>query len=85
MKIKNVFFYLLLCIMLSGCIESTALLGPSITAGATGNVQSAGLSYGTNVYIKKKTGKTTAQNLRGFLKKYIKIKKEELSLSNKVL
>ena len=76
---------MLLSVILNSCIESTALLSPAITAGATGNIQSAGFSYGTNVFIEKKTGKTTSQNLKDFLKKHIKIKREELNLDNKIL
>ena len=75
MKFKHLCFYTLLCLALNGCMNSTALLSPAITAGATGNMQSAGLSFGTNVFIEKKTGKTSAQNLKNFLLKNRKIRK----------
>ena len=45
LKISFVFFSL---IFLSGCFQSTALLGPSMTVATTGNVLQAGLQYGAN-------------------------------------
>jgi len=44
---------------LTGCFQSTALLGPGITLVSTGNVTQAGLQYGANEVIKKETGKDT--------------------------
>ena len=42
---------------MSGCIQSTALLGPGFTLATTGNVMQAGLQYGANTAIKNETGK----------------------------
>ena len=53
-KIINGLF--LLC-FLNGCVQSTALLGPAITIGTTGNVVQAGVQLGTNHAIKHETGK----------------------------
>ena len=39
-------------IFLSGCLQTTALLGPGLTVVTTGNVFQAGLQYGTNTAIK---------------------------------
>ena len=61
LKISFVFFSL---IFLSGCFQSTALLGPSITVATTGNVLQAGLQYGANTAIKKETGKNTLEHLQ---------------------
>ena len=57
MKYLKIFFLILISISLSGCIQSTALLGPGITFATTGNVMQAGLQYGANKAIKKETGK----------------------------
>ena len=51
---------------MGGCVESTALLGPGITVGATGNVYQAGLSYGTNQLVKEVTGKDTTSHIKNF-------------------
>ena len=42
---------------LNGCVQNTALLGPAITIGTTGNIVEAGLKLGTNHVIKQETGK----------------------------
>jgi hypothetical protein len=43
--------------VLTGCAQNVALLGPAITIGTTGNVMQAGIQYGTNETVKKRTGK----------------------------
>ena len=49
---------------MTGCIQSTALLGPGITIATTGNVMQAGLQYGANKAIKKETGKDVITHLK---------------------
>ena len=61
LKISFIFFSL---IFLSGCFQSTALLGPSMTVATTGNVLQAGLQYGANTAIKNETGKDTLEHLQ---------------------
>ena len=64
MKYLKVYFLILISISLSGCIQSTALLGPGITIATTGNVMQAGLQYGANKAIKKETGKDVITHLK---------------------
>ena len=64
MKYLKVFFLIQISISLSGCIQSTALLGPGITIATTGNVMQAGLQYGANKAIKKETGKDVITHLK---------------------
>ena len=52
---------------LSGCIESTALLGPAITVSSTGNVYQASLSYASNKIIYDATGKSSMDHFAKFL------------------
>ena len=55
---------LLLCfVMLTGCFQSIALLGPAITGASTGKIYQAGLSYGTNMIMLQATGKTTSEHM----------------------
>ena len=55
---------LLFCfIMLTGCFQSIALLGPAITGASTGKIYQAGLSYGTNMIMLQATGKTTTEHM----------------------
>ena len=52
------------CVLLSGCIQSTALLGPSLTVATTGNIPQAGLQYIANETIKKETGKDALMHVK---------------------
>ena len=54
-------------LLLNGCIQNTAFLGPVITGASTGSIHQAALSYGSNKAIKKITGKTPAENLKQVL------------------
>ena len=59
---KNIL--LLLCfVMLTGCFQSIALLGPAIGGVSTGKIYQAGLSYGTNMIMLQATGKTTTEHM----------------------
>ena len=64
MKFQKIYFLTIIFIFLSGCIQSTALLGPGVTLATTGNIMQAGLQYGANTAIKKKTGKDTFEHLK---------------------
>tara|TARA_B100002052_G_scaffold168798_1_gene153630 strand:+ start:86 stop:367 length:282 start_codon:yes stop_codon:yes gene_type:complete len=57
MRKLKLYFIFLSFIFLSGCFQSSALLGPGMTIISSGNVVQAGLHYGANTAIKKETGK----------------------------
>ena len=57
MKYLKIYFLIVISISLSGCIQSTALLGPGITIATTGNIMQAGFQFGANTAIKNETGK----------------------------
>ena len=67
MKNKKVAFILMSVVLLTGCVQSTAFLGPAITVAATGNIAQAGFTYGTNEVFKKETGKDTIQYVSSLL------------------
>jgi len=81
LKIFSTFFFL---IFLSGCLQSTALLGPSMTVVTTGNVLQAGLQYGANTAIKNETGKNTLEHLQDAVESQSKSKKFKKKLSDLV-
>ena len=64
-KIFNAIFFLLL---LNGCVQSSAFLGPAVTVAGTGNIHQAGLSYVSSKTVAKITGKTPVENIKTFLK-----------------
>ena len=81
LKMSLIFFSL---IFLSGCFQSTALLGPSMTVATTGNVLQAGLQYGANTAIKNETGKDTLEHLQDAVESQSKSNKFKRKLSDLV-
>jgi len=79
---KKIFILLTSMFLLSGCIESMALIGGGATNGklVQSSLQSAA-SYG----VKKKTGKTPIAHALGFVapKKTLKVKKSCSSFTDK--
>ena len=65
MKNKKIAFILMSVVLLTGCAQSTAFIGPAITVAATGNMAQAGFTYVTNEAIKRETGKDTMQYVSG--------------------
>ena len=54
-------------VLLSACAQSTALIGPAITVGNTGNIMQASFSYGSNMAVKRVTGKTPGEHATSFV------------------
>ena len=59
MGINKIFIYIVTGIILSGCAQSTAMLGPAFTLASTGNVSQAGVTFITNEVVQKETGMDT--------------------------
>ena len=59
MGIKKIFIYIIALIVLSGCVQSSAMVGPALTIASTGNLSQAGLSYFTKRAVKEETGMDT--------------------------
>ena len=81
MKFKKIYLLVLISIILSGCIQSTALLGPGVTIATTGNIMQAGLQYGANTAIKKETGKDALTHL----KSAVETEKNSQKLNKKII
>jgi len=56
-------FLFLSLFFLTSCGQIIAFLGPAITAGSTGETYRAAISYGTDHFIKRATGKTTFEHV----------------------
>ena len=84
MKFLKISFIFLSLIFLSGCLQTTVLLGPSMTIATTGNVLQAGLQYGANTAIKNETGKDTLEHLQEAVENQSKSNKFKRKLSNLV-
>ena len=59
MGINKIFIYIVTGIILSGCAQSTVMLGPALTLASTGNISQAGITYITNKAVEKETGMDT--------------------------
>ena len=64
MSSLKIIFGLFVILVLNGCIQSTALLGPGITVASTGNIFQAGMQYGANTAIKNETGKDALTHVK---------------------
>ena len=81
MEIKKIVLYFCISLFLTGCYQSTAMVGPAITLASTGNFSQAGLAYITNKAVEKETGMSTTEYVSAILeeknKKNKKTKKNE--------
>ena len=82
MKIFKIYFLILISISLSGCIQSTALLGPGVTIATTGNIMQAGFQYGANTAIKNETGKDVLTHLKDAVEEEQDNKKLKLTIKD---
>ena len=78
MEIKKIVLYFCISLFLTGCYQSTAMVGPAITLASTGNISQAGFAYITNKAFEKETGMTTTEYVSTILEeKTKKTKKNE--------
>ena len=73
-KIK-IFICIVSVLILSGCVQSTAMVGPAITLASTGNISQAGVTFFTNKAVKDETGMDTVS--------YVSNKLEQNSSKNR--
>tara|TARA_B100001123_G_C15227489_1_gene993737 strand:- start:568 stop:861 length:294 start_codon:yes stop_codon:yes gene_type:complete len=78
---RKIFLLLFCLILLNSCGQTTALIGPAITVGNSGNVMQAGFSYGSNIAIKQTTGKTPG----GHITSYVEEKRQEKKRRKEIL
>ena len=78
MEIKKIVLHFCIILFMTGCYQSTAMVGPAITFASTGNVSQAGLAYLTNKTVKEETGMSAAEYISTILEeKTKKTKKNE--------
>ena len=79
---RKILLLLFVLTLLSSCAQSTALLGPVITIGNTGNVMQAGFSYGSNMVVKHATGNTPGKHITSYVEEKRKEKKIRKEIAN---
>ena len=79
MRKRNIFLYLVLGFFMTGCFQTTAMVGPVITLASTGNISQAGITFLTNKAIKNETGMNTLE----FMSNKIEVRKYKQKDKNK--
>ena len=67
---KKIFSALAMAFLLSGCVESMALLGPATSAAGSGNITQSALSSAVSYGVKKQTGKSPSEHALAYVKKH---------------
>tara|TARA_B100001059_G_scaffold233347_1_gene273207 strand:- start:894 stop:1184 length:291 start_codon:yes stop_codon:yes gene_type:complete len=57
------FTLLIIFILLAGCAQSVAVLGPALTVATTGNINQALISITINTGVKHQTGKNVSEHM----------------------
>ena len=57
------FTLLIIFILLTGCAQSVAVLGPALTVATTGNINQALISSTINTGVKHQTGKNVSEHM----------------------
>ena len=78
---KKILGLLLGLTLLTGCVESLALLGPTSTAATGGNIAQSALSSAVNYSVKKQTGKSPMEHAIAYAEEKNPEKKKEPCLS----
>ena len=78
---KKILGLLLGLILLTGCAESLALLGPTSTAVSGGNISQSAISTAVNYGVKKQTGKSAMEHMMTYAEEMNPKKKKEPCLS----
>ena len=82
MKILKICCITFVLIFLSGCIQTTSLLGPGVTIATSGNVIQAGFQYGANTALENETGKDVLTHVKDVVDEKNKEKKFHVQLKH---
>ena len=78
---KKILGFLLGFTLLTGCVETLALLGPTSTAATGGNIAQSAFSSAVNYGVKKQTGKSPMEHAMTYAEEKNPQKKKEPCLS----
>ena len=78
---KKILGFLLGFTLLTGCVETLALLGPTSTAVTGGNIAQSAFSSAVNYGVKKQTGKSPMEHAMTYAEEMNPQNKKEPSLS----
>ena len=78
---KKIFSLLAMSVLLSGCIESMALIGPATTGAGSGKIAQSAVSSALSYGVKKQTGKSPMEHAMTYAEEINPQKKKEPCLS----
>ena len=78
---KKIFSLLAMSVLLSGCVESMALIGPATTGAGSGKIAQSAMSSVLSYGVKKQTGKTPLEHAMTYADEMNPQKKKEPCLS----
>ena len=67
---QKILSLLAMTLLLSGCVESTALIGPATTRTGSGKVAQSVVSSAVSFGVKKQTGKSASEHALAYVKKH---------------
>ena len=79
---KNIYFILFTFILLTGCAQNLALLGPTFSVVKTGGIQHAIVGETINYGVKNKTGKNASEHAMSLLSDQIETQECNNTFSN---
>ena len=74
---KKIFSLLFVLTLLTGCVESMALLGPVTSGAGSGKVAQSAISSAVSFGVKKQTGKTPGEHALAYVKEHNPESKKE--------
>ena len=78
---KKIFSLLAMSVLLSGCVESVALIGPATTGASSGKITQSAMSSVLSYGVKKQTGKSLMEHAMTYAEEMNPQKKKEPCLS----
>ena len=80
-SMKKIFSLLAMSVLLSGCVESMALIGPATTGAGSGKIAQSAMSSTLSYGVKKQTGKSPMEHAMTYANEMNPHKKKEPCLS----
>ena len=78
---RKIFVLLTTMLLLNGCAESVALLGPSINGAGNGKILQSSFNSAISYGVKKQTGKAPLEHVKAYAEKINPEKKKEPCVS----
>ena len=78
---KKIFSLLAMLVLLSGCVETMALIGPATTGAGSGKIAQSAMSSALSYGVKKQTGKSPMEHAMTYAEEINPQKKKEPCLS----